>query len=453
MNTKLKEIIKKEEKRQQETIDLIASENFTSKAVRDAVGSVLMHKYSEGYIGARYYEGNENIDELESLCIEMVKKIMLSNENPQIKKSWSVNVQAPTGSIANMAVYNAVLEPGDKILSMYLPDGGHLSHGWSYTKTQERDETHSLQNNSMSYYGGKSKITLVSKIFNIVQYKTDPKTNLFDYDFIEELALKENPNMIITGGTAYPRDINYKRISEIAKKVGALYLADIAHEAGLIASGVLSSPFEYADFVTFTTHKTLRGPKGAVIMCRNEFIKAIDRSIMPGMLGGPLNHTIAGITQALFEADTLEFKTYSKQIILNAKSLALNLKNFGFKLVTDGSDKHIILIDLRNKNVNAKILSKALSLANIISNKSTIPYETGSPINPSGLRLGTPTVTTRGMGEPEMKIIASLINDVTNIVSKFEVDEQTLEKLSNTKEILLVKEKVLNLCKKFPFNN
>lgn len=453
MNPKLIEIIKKEEERQQNTLGLIPSENFTSKAVREAVGSVLMHKYSEGNINTRYYEGNENIDELEALCIEMVKKVMLANDTQEVKVNWSANVQVPTGSIANLAVYNAVLKPGDKIMAMYLPDGGHLSHGWSYTPTKERsaEDIKSIEED-MVYYGGTQKLTLNSKIFEIVQYKTDPKTNLFDYDFIEQLALKEKPRMIITGGTAYPRDIDYKRIRIIADKIGALYLTDVAHEAGLIAAGVLSSPFAYADFVTFTTHKTLRGPKGAVVMCRNEYIKEIDRSVMPGMLGGPLNHTIAGITQALFEADTLEFKTYAANIIKNSKILAAELKKYDFKLVTDGTDKHLILIDLRNKNIGGRVLAKALAMANIITNKSTIPYETGSPVNPSGLRIGTPILTTRDMGEAEMKLIASYINEVTQIATSYGSDENILEKMQTDLKLGEVKTKVLELCRKFPLS-
>jgi len=348
MNPKLKTILDNEYIRQHETLDLIPSENYSSKAVRDALGSVAMHKYSEGYPGARYYEGNEYIDQLELLCMDMLKKVF------NLPNNWAANVQPLAGSNANLAVYNAVLNPGDKILSMFLPDGGHLSHGWSLPDK----DANTTNLDSRIYYGGKRKVNIVSKIYNVVQYKTNPETNLFDYDFIEELAQKEKPKLIVTGGTAYVRNIDYKRIKEIAEKVGAYYLSDVAHEAGLIAGGAIESPVGISDIVTFTTHKTLRGPKGAVILGKSEIIDLVNKSIIPGMQGGPHNGTIAGITQALFEADTDQFKNYAFQIIKNAKSLGESLKKFDFKLVTDGTDKHMVLIDLRNKEMGGKYAAR-----------------------------------------------------------------------------------------------
>ncbi len=442
MNHRLSEIIKKEELRQQTTLGLIPSENFSSKAVREAVGSVMMHKYSEGYPNARYYEGNEVIDELELLCIQMFKKVF------NLPSDWSANVQPLAGSNANLAVYNALLNPGDTILSMYLPDGGHLSHGWSFTPTKDRtdEESRSLETDS-AYYGGKTKISIVSKFFNVVQYKVNKDTLLFDYDQIEKLALEVKPKLIITGGTAYPRNIDYKRMAEIANKVGAYYLADVAHEAGLISAGVLPSPVGIADVVTLTTHKTLRGPKGAAILMEKDLENLINKAVMPGLQGGPHNGTIAGITQALFEADTEEFKQYAAQIIANAKILADELQNFGFNIVSGGTDKHLILIDLRSKNIGGKVLAKALSYAGIVANMNTIPFETGSPLNPSGLRIGTPTVTTRGMKETEMKIIAAWIDKITEIVSEFSVFE---ERIKNEARILEIRKEVEDLCAKFP---
>lgn len=447
MHPQLKNILDKEYLRQHETLDLIPSENYTSLAVREAVGSVFMHKYSEGYPNARYYEGNEYIDELELLCIEMVKKVF------KLPRDWSANVQPLAGSNANLAVYNALLNPGDKIMSMYLPDGGHLSHGWSYTPTKERTEE-DIKNleSDTAYFGGKVKINIVSKIYNVVQYKVNKETLTFDYDSIEKLALEEKPKLIITGGTAYPRSIDYKRMREIADKVGAFYLADVAHEAGLIAGEVLDSPVGIADIVTFTTHKTLRGPKGAVIVGKGDLIEKINKAIMPGMQGGPHNGTIAGITQALFEADTKEFKEYANQIIKNAKALESALKKFGFNLITDGTDKHLILIDLRSKNVGGKYVARSLAHANIIANMNTIPFETGSPLNPSGLRVGTPTLTTRGMKESEMELVASMINDIVEEIKDLaHLDfKEFNEKIKDLQVIQDIKKRVLELCKKYP---
>jgi len=446
LNPQIQTILDSEIKRQASTLDLIASENYTSKAVREAVGSIFMHKYSEGYPGARYYEGNVNIDKIENLAISLVKKVF------ELPSNWDVNVQPLAGSNANLAVYNAILNPGDKILSMYLPDGGHLSHGWSYGTKEEKENT---DINSPLYRGGSRKVNIVSKFFNVVQYKTDPQTYLIDYDLLEKLAIQEQPRLIITGGTAYVRDIDYKRVSEIAKKVGAYYLADVAHEAGLIAGKVLSSPFGYADAVTFTTHKTLRGPKGAVICANIEIIEKINKSIMPGLQGGAHNGTIAGIAQALLEADTPEFKEYSAQIIKNAKELANQLTEHGFNLITGGTDKHSILINLTNQEISGKFASFALNLAGIVTNMNTIPYETRSPANPTGLRLGTPSITTRGLKTENMAELAQLISGVIEVSSKVKaLDFESFKaEIENNKVIINTQLRVQAICNLFPFRD
>ncbi len=446
LQTQLQTILDSEVNRQHNTLDLIASENYTSKAVREAVGSVFMHKYSEGYPGARYYQGNEYIDQLENLAIDLVKKVF------ELPQDWSANVQPLAGSNANLAVYNAILQSGDKILSMYLPDGGHLSHGWSYG-TKEEKQAEDI--NNPIYRGGSRKVNIVSKFFTVVQYKTDPQTFLIDYDKLEQIAIQEQPKLIITGGTAYVRNIDYKRVSAIAKKVGAYYLADVAHEAGLIAAKVLESPIGIADAVTFTTHKTLRGPKGAVICANSEIIEKINKSIMPGLQGGPHNGTIAGIAQCLFEADSQDFKDYSAQILSNAKVLAHELTNYGFNLITGGTDKHLLLIDLSNKNISGKFASIALNAAGIVTNMNTIPYETKSPANPSGLRLGTPSITTRGFKEDQVKLVADYINQVVSTAALFDQSDIELfrSELSNNQVIADIHNKVIALCKEFPFSD
>ncbi len=380
-------LITKEQKRQQEKLVLIASENYTSKDVREALSSVLTHKYSEGEPGKRYYQGNEFIDQIEILTCQRALKTFELND-----KKYHVNVKAVSASIANLAVISGLLEPGDKILAMNLTHGGHLSHGWKSPS-------------------GKP-ISFISKIFNPVYYGVEKDTQVFDYDKILKLAKKEKPQLIISGGTAYARDINYKKLADIAKKVNAYYLADVAHEAGLIAGKALKSPFPHADVVTMSTQKTLRGPRGAIIICKKELKDKIDRAIFPGLMGGPCNNVIASIGVCLKEAQTDGFKKYAQQTIKNAKVLADELKKYRFNIVSKGTDKHLILIDLRDKNINGHDASVILDKAGLVCNKNTVPFETNSPMKPSGIRLGTPAITTRGMKEKEMKQIARWINEI-----------------------------------------
>lgn len=442
-------LLKKEEERQQYKIQLIPSENFTSPAVREVVGSIIMHKYSEGQIKERYYEGNENVDEIETLCKERARKVF------KLPKDWHVNVQALAGSNANIAVYNAILKPGDTILSMYLPDGGHLSHGWSWPDLGLDGEI-----NKRVYKGTNKIISLVSKFYKIIQYKVDSKTKLFNYDEIEQIAKQSNPKLIISGGTAYPREINHKRLSQIAHNIKSYYLADIAHEAGLVAAGVNKSPVGIADVVTLTTHKTLRGPRGAIILCRQELVEAINKSVFPGIQGGPFDNNIAGIAVCLKEAQNKQFKEYAIQTVKNARKLSQELIKYDFDILTGGTDKHLIVIDLRNKgllvgknqkNLPGRYIARALDIAGITLNKNTVPYDTGNAINPSGIRLGTPTVTTRGMKEKEMEKIAEWINKVTEL-SRTYLDlefEEFGKEVSKDKNINKIREEVKKLCEKY----
>ena len=371
------EAIFNELQRQRNGLELIASENFTSDAVMEAMGNVMTNKYAEGYPGARYYGGCEFVDVAERLAIERAKQLFGADH---------VNVQPHSGVQANMAVYFAVLNPGDTILSMQLSHGGHLSHG--------------------------HKVSFSGKLYNVVHYTVHPETERIDFDLVRKLALEHKPKLILAGYSAYPRIIEWDKFREIADEVGAYFMADIAHIAGLVAAGIHPSPIPYAHFVTTTTHKTLRGPRGGMIMCKAEFAKDIDKAVFPGAQGGPLMHVIAAKAVALKEALTPEFKQYQEQIVKNAKKLAETLISEGLRLVTGGTDNHLMLVDLRPFKITGNIAEKALEKAGITVNKNTIPFDPEKPTVTSGIRIGTPAVTTRGMKEDEMVKIGKLISKV-----------------------------------------
>jgi glycine hydroxymethyltransferase len=398
MDRELKNALIKERKRQNRNIELIASENYVSKDVLKLQGSILTNKYAEGYPGKRYYGGCEYIDIFESKAIEYVCKLF---------NCKYANVQPHSGSSANMAVYRALLEKGDKVLGMSLSEGGHLTHGSSVNFS-------GIDYHVISY-------GLVNEVLN--------------YDEIEKIALKEKPKMIIAGCSAYSRKIDFKRFRDIADKCGAYLMVDMAHIAGLVAAGLHQNPVKYADIVTSTTHKTLRGPRGGIILCKEQYAKQIDKAVFPGVQGGPLMHVIAGKAVCFGEALKPEFKEYQKQIVKNAKVLAEELIKLGFNLVSGGTDNHLILIDLRNKKITGKELETKLDEVRITVNKNAIPFDTEKPSITSGLRIGTPAVTTRGMKENEMVKIAELI-------------DLTLKDFEGNKE--KVKAEVEELCKKFP---
>ena len=400
------DLIEKEKERQETSLEMIPSENHTSSAVREALGSILTDKYAEGYPGKRYYAGLEYYDKLEDICRERAKKLF---------NVAYVNVQPYSGSPANQAVYFAVLDPGDTVMGMSLPHGGHLTHGW--------------------------KVNFSAKYYNSVQYEVSKETNLLNYDAIEKQVQETNPRLIWIGATAYPRLFDWERLGKIADSVGAYLAADIAHIAGLVVAGVHPSPVPYVHIVTTTTHKTLRGPRGGMIMVTNkglekdkELSSRIDKAIFPGLQGGPHENNIAGIAVCLKEASTFEFKEYAQQIVKNAKALAEALMGYGFKLITNGTDNHLILINLQNKNILGAEAQDRLEIAGITVNKNSIPFDPNPPFKPSGLRLGTPAITTRGMKESEIKLIASWINDV--IVNK-----------NNCQK---VRQEIKQLCQKFP---
>lgn len=366
--------IKGEERREKEKIILIASENYTSTAVLEAQGCLMTNKYAEGYPRKRYYGGCEFVDVVEELAIQRAKKLF---------EAEHVNVQPHSGSQANMAVYFSVLKPGDTILGMNLSHGGHLTHG--------------------------SPVSFSGILYNAVFYGVHRETGMIDYNNVEALALQHRPKMIVVGASAYSRIIDFKRFREIADKSESYLMADIAHIAGLIVAGVHPSPVPYADFVTSTTHKTLRGPRGGMIMCKEKFARAVDKTIFPGIQGGPLMHVIAAKAVAFKEAMKKEFKTYQKQVVKNARALAIELQKRGFKIISDGTDTHLMLVDLTSKGVTGKEAAVALDEAGITVNHNSIPYDERPPIITSGIRLGTPIVTTRGMKEREMKEIAGMI--------------------------------------------
>src|SRR3989344_16211 len=374
---KITDLIKKEAKHKKETIDLIASENFVSADVREALGSVLTNKYSEGYPGKRYYPGNVYYDEFEDIAKERALKIFHLNS-----KEWHVNVQPYSGSPANLAILTALAEPGETIMGMALSSGGHLTHG--------------------------HRVSATGKFWRSVQYTVDPKTGLIDFKAVKKLAQKEKPKIIISGFTAYPRAVEFKKFGEIAKNVGAYHVADISHIAGLVSAGAHPSPFSYTDAVMTTTHKTLRGPRGAVIFCRKELAEKIDKAVFPGLQGGPHNNATAAKTVAFFEAFQPSFKNYARQIVKNAKTLGEALTKKGFRLVTDGTDTHLLLLDAQSVGLDGMSAEKRLEAVGIIANRNTIPGDP-SPFKPSGIRIGTPAVTTMGMKEKEMKQIADLI--------------------------------------------
>ena len=389
-----------ETKRQRENIELIASENIVSPRVLSVMGSVLTNKYAEGYPGKRYYGGCQFVDKVETIAIERAKKLFGAQH---------ANVQPHSGSNANLCVFYALLEQGDTVLSMNLAHGGHLSHGAPYN--------------------------ISGKYFNIVSYGVSDETQMIDYDELERLALENKPKLILVGASAYSRIIDFKRCREIADEVGAYLMADIAHIAGMVAAGYHPSPVPYADVVTTTTHKTLRGPRGGLILCKENLAKAIDKAVFPGIQGGPLMHIIAGKAVAFGEALTDEFKEYQRKIVENAGVLAQELMNKGFKIVSGGTDNHLMLVDLQPFNISGKDLEKKLDEVHITANKNSIPNDPCGTFVTSGIRLGTPAVTSRGFGIDEMKQIAQWIYDVTTDF------ENSKERITN---------EVIALCKKYP---
>ncbi len=391
-----------EAKRENGNIELIASENFVSESVLEAQGSVLTNKYAEGYPGARWYNGCEYVDNVENIAIERAKALF---------KADHVNVQPHSGTQANMVIYFAMLKPGDTVLAMDLACGGHLSHGHPHN------------------FSG--------KFYNIVPYGVNRKTEMLDYDEISALAKKHRPKMILAGASAYPRSLDFKKFREIADSVGAFVFVDIAHIAGLVAAGLHQNPVEYAEFVTSTTHKTLRGPRGGFIMCRKEFARKIDSEVFPGLQGGPLMHVIAAKAVCFKEASTPGFKKYQTQIIKNCRTLSGEMAKLGYRIVAGGTDTHLFLVDLTNKNITGKEAATALDRTGITVNKNLIPYDKQSPFVASGIRIGTPAVTTRGMKELQMKKIAHLIDEV-------------LSDPNNEKNIQKVRKEVDSLVKAFP---
>lgn len=396
---KVMSIVNNEIARQNKHIELIASENFVTEAVMEAMGSQLTNKYAEGYPAKRYYGGCEVVDQVENLAIDRLKELFGADH---------ANVQPHSGSNANLGVYFAFLSPGDKVLGMNLSQGGHLTHG--------------------------SPVNISGVYYNFVDYGVDKETETIDYEMVREIAVREKPKMIVAGASAYPREIDFSKFREIADEVGAYLMVDMAHIAGLVAAGLHQNPVPYADFVTTTTHKTLRGPRGGAILCKEEYAKKIDKAIFPGIQGGPLMHVIAAKAVAFGEALTEEFKEYQRQVVSNSKALAEGLMEEGFRLVSGGTDNHLILIDVRNKGLTGKVAEAMLNDVGMATNKNTIPYDPESPFVTSGVRIGTAAMTTRGFKEEEMKEIAKLM--------ALALDQDS------DKEA--VRQGVYSLCDKFP---
>ena len=403
VDTEIQEAINKELSRQREKLEMIASENIVSTAVMQAQGSILTNKYAEGYPGKRYYGGCEYVDIVEQLAIDRAKKLFGAEY---------ANVQPHSGAQANTAVYFALLEPGDTILGMNLTDGGHLTHG--------------------------SPVNISGKYFKIIPYGVDKETERIDYDELERLAKEHQPKLIVGGASAYSRIIDFERMAQIAKSVGAYFMVDMAHIAGLVAAGLHPSPVPYADVVTTTTHKTLRGPRGGLILCRDaEFGKQFNKAIFPGIQGGPLMHVVAAKAVAFKEALSDEFKVYQQQVLDNAKALSDELVKKGFRIVSGGTDNHLMLVDLRSKNITGKEAQFLLDEIGITANRNTIPFEPLSPFVTSGIRLGTPALTTRGLKEEDIREVADIIADV-------------IENREDSAVIEAAKAKVQAICKKFP---
>ncbi len=395
-------LIMSEDKRQKEHLELIPSENFTSPAILEAQGSILTNKYAEGYPGRKYYGGCEYVEKIEEIAAKRACELF---------KAEHANVQPHCGTQANMAVYFAFLKPGDKLMAMNLSHGGHLSHG--------------------------SPVNFSGIFYEVIHYGVDKETETLNYEEIYSIAEKEKPKLIVAGASAYPRIIDFKKFKEIADSIGAYLMVDMAHIAGLVAGDVHPNPVPFSDFVTSTTHKTLRGPRGAFILCKDEYSSQIDKMVFPGIQGGPLMHVIAAKAICFLEASRPEFKNYSQKVVENAKTLANSLKERGFRLVSGGTDNHLILVDLRNFDITGKEAEKLLESVGITVNKNMIPYDPKPPLITSGIRLGTPALTTRGMGKEEMEEIGDLIY-------------RTIKNRDNEKELSIVKSRVKELCKRFP---